>query len=209
MFFKKYSNTYTRYFIYFLCFTLFIEIIGNYPKYLKNIGYLYHIEGKIIETNYWWYNLNWILGSTFFYIWYFKKVLKSELFKRLLNYATILCALASFFYLIFYWNDFFSSPSIFLRILNMSSIVMCSMLFFFEILKSDHLLVFYYSINFYISSAIFIWWLSTTPLMFFEVYSKNSDWNFVILKWTIKLIANIFMYLTFTFALIFCKPQDG
>ena len=77
-----------------------------------------------------------------------------------------------------------------------------------EILLSDTILVFYKSINFYISVAILIWWLIITPIVFFEKYNTTSDWDYVFLKWQIKLFANICMYLTFTFALIFCKPEN-
>ena len=70
------------------------------------------------------------------------------------------------------------------------------------------MLAFYKSINFYISIIIFIWWLIVTPLVFFESYNNTSDWSFVFLKWKIKLLSNVFMYLTFTFALIFCGPEQ-
>jgi hypothetical protein len=44
-------------------------------------------------------------------------------------------------------------------------------------------------------------------LVFYDIYNTNGDWNFIFLKWQIYLSANVFMYLTFTFALIFCKPD--
>src|SRR5690606_27997923 len=80
-------------------------------------------------------------------------------------------------------------------------------LYLYEILNSDCILIFYQSINFYISATVLIWWLITTPLVFYELYFSQADWNFVFLKYQIFLFANVFMYVSFTLALIFCKPQ--
>jgi len=43
--------------------------------------------------------------------------------------------------------------------------------------------------------------------MFYEVYFTVANWNFVILKGEIYLIANSILYLTFSMALIFCPPE--
>ena len=94
-----------------------------------------------------------------------------------------------------------------LDILGSLIIFLCTVFYFFEILQSDNILTFYKLLNFYISTAIFIWWLIITPLVFYDIYNSNYDWNFIFLKWQIYLFANIFMYSTFTFALIFCKPE--
>ncbi|RMZ50932.1 hypothetical protein EB822_06015 [Flavobacteriaceae bacterium PRS1] len=75
-------------------------------------------------------------------------------------------------------------------------------------LQSETILSFYKSINFYISSTILIWWLVITPLVFFQIYFLNVDWSFIILRWQIYLFMNIFMYSSFTIALIWCKPQN-
>ena len=104
-------------------------------------------------------------------------------------------------------DDFFNSSLPIIGILGAIIIFLCAVFYFLEILLSDSILLFYKSINFYISAAIFMWWLIVTPLVFFENYNTTSDWDFVFLKWQIKLFANIFMYLTFTFGLIWCRPQ--
>ena len=86
-------------------------------------------------------------------------------------------------------------------------ILLCTIFYFIEILQSEKILIFYKSLNFYISAAIFIWWLIVTPIVFYDIYMSNSDWNFIFLRWQIYLFANIIMYLTFTFALIWYKPE--
>ena len=74
-------------------------------------------------------------------------------------------------------------------------------------LQSYKVLNFYNELYFYISSAFLIWYLITTPLIFYQIYFSTADWSFIFLKWQIFLFANVFMYLTFTFALIYCKPE--
>lgn len=81
--------------------------------------------------------------------------------------------------------------------------------YFIEVLKSDKILDFYKSIDFYISATVFIWWLVITPISFYNIYFTTADWNFIILKWQIYLFANIFMYGMFSFALLWCKPQNN
>ncbi|GAL73156.1 hypothetical protein JCM19302_3037 [Jejuia pallidilutea] len=74
--------------------------------------------------------------------------------------------------------------------------------------------MFYKSLNFYISAVIFIWWLIIAPLTFYDVYYKYEigvgvfDKAFVDLRFQIFLFANLFMYLTYTFALIWCKLEN-
>ena len=88
-------------------------------------------------------------------------------------------------------------------------IFLCSTFYFIQILNTDKILVFNKQVNFYISIALFVWFLVTTPLDFYHIYFLNVDWDFIFLKWEIYLFANIFMYSTFTFALIYCKPENN
>ena len=76
------------------------------------------------------------------------------------------------------------------------------------------MLIFYKSINFYISVAIFIWWFIITPIVFYDNYSAykvgvyERDWAYIELRRYIYIFSNIFMYSTFVFALIFCEPEE-
>ena len=76
------------------------------------------------------------------------------------------------------------------------------------------------STTFYISVVIFIWWLIITPLTFYDLFYGSvdlskpfrhpeffGDINYITLRKRIYLFSNIFMYLTFIFALIWCRPE--
>ena len=96
-----------------------------------------------------------------------------------------------------------------LAVLGAFIILLCISFYFIEILNSDKVLNFYKSINFWISITLLIWWLVITPLVFYDIYFSAVDWNFIILKWQIYLMMNIFMYTSFTIALIWCKPENN
>ena len=111
-------------------------------------------------------------------------------------------------YIVFNINLFFNSSIIVVKILGAIVVLLSTVLFFMEILKSNKVLAFYKTIDFYIASVVFIWFLVRTPIVFYDVYFTTKDWDYVILKSAILLITNMFMYLTFSFALLWCRPQN-
>lgn len=205
--YNKYKATHIKYFILFLIWVVVIEIVGSYTTYLKNRGLEELIQGTVIEKNYWWYNLFWASASTFFYAWLLSRQLKTFALKRTILYACGIYLATLIFILIFNIDNFFNGRSIPLVIGNVVVILLSSIFYLYETLNSDKLLNFYKSIYFYIAAIIFIWWLVSTPLSFFEVYNTESDWDYVVIKWTIKLACNFFMYLGFTIALIVSRPE--
>lgn len=196
-------------FIVFLVFVVFIELIANYPRYLIYFNKYHLLDGFLIKRNYWWYTLTWTIGSALFFSYYYQKIIKTKALKSLLNSLFWIMVFTVFITLIVDYKQLFSSFPVIFEIASFSVIVLSALCYFIEILKSDKILKFYKSIHFYISSAILFWWLIITPLVFYEVYFSTSDWDYVILKWQIKLFANIVMYSTFSFALLWCKPQNN
>ncbi len=205
--FQKYKYSDTKYFIYFLIYLSICEILGSYTLYIKNGEFFSFLEGTLFAKNYWWYTAFWKVFAVIFFVFYYNKILKNNRFKRIVRYSGYVFVLFSIVYISLNIDDFFNSSLPIIGILGAIIIFLCAVFYFLEILLSDSILLFYKSINFYISAAIFMWWLIVTPLVFFENYNTTSDWDFVFLKWQIKLFANIFMYLTFTFGLIWCRPQ--
>lgn len=209
--YKKYKITTAKYFIWFLIYLTVADTLGNYTKYIENGGFFSFLEGTVFDQGYcyWWYTLFWKIGAPFFFSFYYSKILKSPIFKILVKNVGYGFVLYSIIFIILnkeaYFIRFFPSISVF----GAAIIFLCTVLYFIEILQSAKILSFYISLNFYISVAIFIWWLIVTPIVFYDIYHTNGDWNFIFLRWQIYLLANIFMYCTFTFALIFCKPENN
>jgi hypothetical protein len=131
----------------------------------------------------------------------------NEGFKMIVKYSGYSFLIFSIIYILLNWDDYFVRFFPIIDILGAVIIFLCTAFYFYEILISEKILTFYKSLNFYISAAIFNWWLIITPLVFYDIYNSRYDWNFIFLKWQIYLFANITMYLTFTFALIFCDSE--
>lgn len=206
--YKKYKFTVAKFFIWFLVYLSICDFLGSYVKYIKNDGFLNFLRETVFERNFWWSTIYWKIGAIIFFAFFYQKILKKRIFIAIIKYSSLFFLVFSIIYIILNWNDYFSRFFPIISILGAIIIFLCTVFYFIEVLQSDKILTFYKSLNFYISFAIFIWWLIITPLIFYDIYNSNKDLNFMFLKWEIYLFANIFMYSIFTFALIWCKPQN-
>ena len=205
--YKKYKPTAAKYFIRFLVYLSICDFLGGYVNYISNDGFFSFLSGTIFVRNFWWSTLFWKIGAIVFFSFYYNKVLKRKPFKVLIKYSGIVFLLFSLSYIITHWNEYFTRFFPIIDVIGAVVVFLCTVFYFIEVLQSERILTFYKSLNFYISAAIFIWWLIITPLVFYDIYNSHYDWNFIFLKWEIYLFANIVMYLTFTFALIYCKQE--
>ncbi len=205
--YKKYKLTAAKFFIWFLIYLVIYDFSGSYVNYTKDNQVFSFLQGTVFIRNFWWSTLCWKIGAICFFAFYFNKVLNNKAFKKIIKYSAYTFFTFSVIYIICNWHDYFIRFFPIISILGAVIVFICTVFYFIEILQSDRILTFYRSINFYISAAIFIWWLIITPLIFYDIYNTNKDTDFLFLKWQIYLFANILMYLTFTFALIFCNPE--
>ncbi len=212
--YKKYNKTTAKYFIYFLVFLTICDTLSMYTWLVFPNKPLSFLVGTIIEKNYWWSTLYWKLGAIMFFSFYYRYILKTKGFIDTIKYASIIFLTYSIIHILLNWNDFFDSFFPIISVLGAIIVLLCTVFYFIEILQSENILTFYKSLNFYISAAIFIWWLIITPIVFYDNYTSyeisvyERDWDYIKLRRMIYLFANIFMYSTFTFTLIWCKPDD-
>lgn len=214
---KKYTKSPVKYFIYFLVFVAFAELFCAYNYFVRPNKFLYFLKGTKFEKNHWWANIYWVIGAILFYAFYYRKILHTILFKNIIKTLQYVFLIFSIVYIALHWEAFFNSFFVVLDLSGALVIFACTVLYFIEILLSDKILHFYKSINFYISATIFIWWLIITPMSFYDVYYKYEvgkslysfyDQEFYRLRRLVFLFSNIFMYLTFIFAFIWCKPEN-
>ena len=209
---RKFKNTNTIYFIWFLVYVLIVELIGSYTSYVEDFEFLSklkeQLKGTVFHRNSWFYTLFWIIGGAVFYSFYFQKILKSKYLINTLKILTSAFLVFSFVIIMTNIDEFFIKTITPINIFRSLVIITAVVFYFMEVLLSNRILTFYKSLNFYVSATLFVWFLITTPLTFYNIYYSQADWNFVFLRQHIYLISNIFMYTTFTFALIFCKPEN-
>lgn len=205
--FKKYKNTPVKYIIYFLIYVFFLELIGGYPVFLKDIGFFYLIEGTLIEQNHWWYTIFWWIGLSTIVAYVNYQIVGEKRLKKIIKYAYGLYLLQVILYVIFNFKSIFS-PERFISIASLWIVMLCIIIYFFETLNSDKIVLFFKSFYFYFNSIFFVWILVIMPLEFFQDYFIKEDWNFVLFKWKIHLTLNIFLYLSLAMALIFCDSEN-
>jgi len=205
--YKKHKNTPAKYFIYFLVYTVLVELIGSYPSadFLSSLNA--KLKGTIIERNFWWYAIFWTIGSTIFYAFYFSRILSNRNYKKIVEYLGFGFLLSSIIFIILNPQGIFTGNKDYLTITSAIVILLSVVLYLIEILQSERILTFYKSLNFYISATVLIWWLVTSPVTFYKVYFNKADWDYIILQYQIYLIANIFMYSCFTFGLIYSSKK--
>jgi hypothetical protein len=212
--YKKYKSTVAKYFIFFLVCIVVLDFMSGYTQYVQEDKFLSFLKGTRFQKNHWFTTIYWFIGAIMFFSFYYVKILKTVIFKTIIKVISFGFLVISIIYIALNWELFFIKFFPFLDIFGAIIILMCSMFYFFEVLQSNKILNFYKSLNFYISFTIFFWWLIITPLTFYEVYFSSQagnptrDMNYVVLRNYIFLFVNLFMYSTFTFALIWCKPEN-
>lgn len=207
--YNKYKHTAARYFIIFLIYIVFISVVGSYTYFIYNDGFLSFLDGTLIERNYWWFTIFWKIGAILFFGWYYLKVLQNKGYVKFIRVSLLFFVIVSILTILLTLPDFFKKPLPIIDIIGGLIILECVFFYFLEILQNDKVLNFYKSLNFYISCVILIFWLIKTPLVFYEQFFTQADWDYIYLRSYINLVVICFMYLTYTFALIWCEPEKN
>lgn len=200
--YKKYKDSNVKYIIYFLIYAYFVDLIGGYPSFLKECGYFYLIEGTLIERNYWWYTIFWWIGFSTMMFYINSLVVSTKNLKKILKYAYYLYLLQVVFFIIFRFDKLFV-PNQFISIISLWIILLSIVIYLFDILSSEQIILFYRSVYFYFNSLFFVWLLIIMPLEFFEDYFIDDDWNYVLFRWKIHLMLNSILYLSLAASLGF------
>ena len=193
-------------------FVFFVELVGGYTVYLNSYEIFEPIKNYLAETpfkrNYWWYALTWNLLGTLLVLNFIKRLLKKERLKSIVKYTMITFTLIAVFLIIWRLDDFFSGFIIALMLLSCFVILFCIALYVMNFLSEDRILEYKKSFSLIVLGALFIWWLVVTPIAFYEDYYNLTDPGYLRLKPLILFFNNILMYGSFSFAFLFCKPQN-
>ncbi|WGD34686.1 hypothetical protein [Olleya sp. YS] len=210
-FYKKFKSKAARIFIWFLVYIQLIETLGAYPRVAKNSETLRWfqniISDTIFEKNYWFYALFWTIVGSLIISYYFYKVSNIIATKKTIKIATIFFLIASVVFIFFNYKAYHNNFLLSIEILSLFLILLVTFSYFFELLNSEKILNFYKSLSFYIAIGVLVFWIVTTPLMFYEQYFNGEDVHFMALKNYIYLFSIVFMYLAFTIGFIVSKPE--
>ncbi len=196
----------TRYFVYFLWVTVFVESVGTIPRFINKFEFLFLLKGTFLEKNAWLFNL-YTIFSYYIYFVFFKMNIKKKFTRELVNIASLLFVLANVLNLIFS-DVFFETHSSVTMISGTILLLIIIALYFFQILQSDEILNFGKSIVFYIAVGALIMHLCITPLFIYSrFFSMEKSPTFVKVYTLIIPIAIIFTYTCYTIGFVVCLRQ--
>ncbi|WP_142785798.1 hypothetical protein [Changchengzhania lutea] len=205
LYYKKYKNTTTLIFIYFLLYTVFVELLGASLVYFQHTAIIQFLRSFGMRSMI-WFNVFWMFGSVLFLAYYYHAILKTKRYKQYVILLSAVFGMVFIGYVIFDFQTFLVAHSPIYQLLGAATITICITIYFIELLNSQDILIAFRSVSFYVSISIFFWWIIVTPAFLFDAYNTVSDWDFVNLRRRIFLFANIFMYTCFIIGLIVSKP---
>jgi len=199
----------TKYFVYFLCLTVTVEIIGAYAPiaYFTDYAYFSFVKGTLFEENYWLYN-GYTIVSYFIYISYFKWHLESAQQKRLITFLLVLFIVGQIIDFSVS-GTYFESYSSYGDIVGTALVLLSIGLYYYQLLTSDEILKFNTSLPFYISMGAILLHLVLTPLFIYSSYFDSGSPDFVKLYKSIVLFTNLLVYLLYSIGFLICLKKKG
>ncbi|MCF4102579.1 hypothetical protein L1I30_12960 [Gillisia sp. M10.2A] len=205
---SKSTNKGIVYFIYGLWLTIFIELIALYSPWSYFEGYktFPYIEYSVFKHNYWLYNSFKIISfSIFFNLFIYQ--LSSPKTRRVLYGLMGFFVISSLLNLIL-TDAFFKAISSYTTISGSILLLICVGAYYYDILKSDKILLFYRNIPFYSSIAFLVWHLSTTPIYIYNRYFSLKNPHFVDFHFDLFRYSNVFMYSCFIIGFLVCSKWE-
>lgn len=196
IFYYKYKKSTLKYILILLWLIVLNEQLATYMG--RNRVWLF--EGRY---NYWIYNIMTPI-KTLLILWVYVLSLKTRKYslwiKRFVVSYTIV-----FFVNILFIQNFFTSAQSNSKILGATFIVLCTIFYFLELLRSEKIMVFHKQLLFWISIGLLIFYSGTIPITL--AFSYYSHLSYIHSIYLINFILGIVMYLLFTFGFIWSKKE--
>jgi len=208
---KKKIETPIRFFIFFLCLTVVVEITGTYSPiaYFTDYEYFGFIKNTWLEKNFWIYNIYSIISFAVyisFFLWYLTNRNQKKIGYALLVVYIITCIVN-----LVLSDVFLNAFSSYTEVVGSILILFAIILYYFQMLYSDAILNYTKMLPFYISLGAMLLSFVLTPLV---IYGRHFDVDrspeFVELYKTLLVGTNVLVYLIYTIGFIIClKKKDS
>jgi len=199
IYFYKYKHTVLKYLLYLLWYITLTEFIAWFASINDMLGFF---NEKGVHYNLWFYNLlRPVTFLTLFFI--YLKSLKTKIYQLWIK----IFAICYIFILIINWSfiqNFVFEMSESPKIAGSIFLIITVIFYFIELLKSDKIIVFHKTLQFWISVGLLLYYSGTIPFAL--------KWNRFLLPtvhnlFLINTILALAMYLTFTFGFIWSKKE--
>ncbi|WP_103071353.1 hypothetical protein [Aquimarina sediminis] len=196
----------TRYFVWFLWLTVFVEIFGWNEWLIDKVEELAYFGGTILGNNLWVYNI-YIVVSALFYSFLMKENTdskKGNVFLKITMMVYFLLSICDFVFT----DIFFTGISFVAQFLGSILVLLSVLQYFYKILQSDKILSFHKELPFYIAIGTMTLYLVVTPLFIHLKYYSSKSPDFVNVYQFILMSANIFTYSCYTIGFIVCSRKN-
>ena len=203
------TNPVNRYLVFFLWYTVFVEVFGLYAPLAYHTDYkiLPFVKDTLFANNYWWYNI-YILISFSFFTYYFTSFFKQHKIVRLVILLIIVYLISSISFLIC-TDIYFKGYSIFSNIIGTILILLSIIYYYFNLLRTNKILSLKKTLPIYISIGVLVYNLISTPMDIFSEYFNSSNDIYVRLKSYILATINIILYASFIVGFIICSKDEN
>ncbi|MFK5973047.1 MAG: hypothetical protein QM485_07175 [Flavobacteriaceae bacterium] len=163
--FKKYTDSREKYFLYFLWFTVFVEIGGALMRYVFSV------------ENFWLYNFYMVISFLFYFYWYYLILKQKNVQRTVLVFSVVFTGVAL-------WNLVFQSWAEYHQytfVVGALFTLIVTVFHFWQLLYSNQILVIQYKLSFWISSGLLLFYIGMVPLMLLSRYFKLTGSSYYIL----------------------------
>ena len=202
----KRQDTSLKYLVFLLWMTAFFEVFALLPYLVKAFEELYFLKGTIFEYNDWVFNVL-IFISYVLYIMYFRTNVVSNIVRKVLLVLIVLFVVSIISNFIIS-DVFFKKLSTLTDVLGSVILLLSVMFYFYEVLLSERVLVFYKLLAFYVAIGALIFHLTITPIDIYFEYAVDSDSNFFKFRSFVLYSASFFMYTCYIIGFIVCSKKN-
>ena len=207
-YYRKHTYKQSKWLALFLGVTFLVEVASYYTSFIENDGIFSFLANTPYSENYWLYNI-FMLVSAAFYVIYFRWNLTSKKSKVVLDVLLVSFAIGSILHQAFS-GVFFVGYSPFTVILGTVLIILSIALFYLELLNSNLILKVHKTLPFYISVAVLIFYLCTTPLFIYSIYfSESINPDFYVLYLRVIISTNFIMYSIYIAGFLICSRNKN
>lgn len=199
----------TKYLVWFLWFTVFVELLGSYAPiaYYSDYRFFGFIKDSVFANNSWWYNIFSVLNFAFF-TYYFTSYIRPKWIRNALYSGIVVFLVSSAIYYAVSKNAFFGSESF----VNTPGaiLLLCSvMVFYYHLLRSELILKLNYFLPFYVSIGVLVFNLTVTPIEQLSMFLTTDEGNefFLMLYVNVVRFANFLLYPLIVIGFLICSKE--
>ncbi len=187
--FRKYRHSKERNFLYFLWFTVTVELLGTELRYSD-------------QSNYWLYNL-YMVASFLFYLHWYHTILENKTLKQ------VIVMFAGGFLCVAVWNasrETMNSYHEFTFVVGAIFTLVCTLFHFWQLLNSDEVLMVRYRLSFWISTGLLLFNMGMIPFMLLSDYFNFIGSTYYVV--TIVLL-NVLLYGCYIIGFLWVKGKHS